>query len=420
MADRQRVSLYALARACFWALPAPMRTQLHGVRHVLARWLRRRKGAAVPEGEDLDWAAFQRAALQGTEAPRIIIFETNTDWGILLFQRPQHMALALGRIGCVVIFKTTGDGVVGFREVARNVWLANDRAVPAIPGAVHCFYSTSLLASAADMQAARRHGPVVYEYVDHIDASISGGRAAMRRLQTLKKAAFEGAADLVVASATALYDEAVQQRGFVHCACIRNGVDVMHYREAPRLDVIPQEAFRAFRAQHRRIVGYFGAIAPWLWFDILDKISAQMADVGFVFIGPDYSGCVPRLPQRSNVLYLGAIPYTDLPAYGCLFDACFIPFSLGDVARSTSPLKLYEYFALEKPVVVTADMRECVAYPEVFSGGNAEELVAALERALARKNDTSFRAKLGALADANSWDVRATAYVAALSRLDDA
>ncbi|MBB5020523.1 hypothetical protein HNQ59_003844 [Chitinivorax tropicus] len=338
------------------------------------------------------------------------------DWGVLLFQRPHHMALALGRVGCLVIFKTNGDDIAGFRQVGMNVWIANDPAVVNIRNAAHVFYSTSLLAAAEDIFAASKQGIVIYEYIDHIDASISGGRSSLRRLQHLKQAAFDGAADIIVSSAAALHREAIAQCGEGQCVLIPNGVDVQHYQDVRHLSVTLPECLTVFKKKHPRIIGYFGAIAPWLWYEVIEEVSALMSDVGFVFIGPDYSGCVPQLPRSANTLYLGAVDYAVLPAYARLFDLCFIPFRPGEVARSTSPLKLYEYFALEKPVVVTTDMNECTAFPEVFAGSNSAELVEAIDRAFGVCNDTVYRNRLRALADVNDWNIRAAAY---LTKLDE-
>lgn len=324
------------------------------------------------------------------------------------------MAVALGRLGCLVIYKTTGDGVTGFRQVSENVWLANDQSVNTIPNAVRCFYSTSQLSSKDELLAAQARGRVVYEYIDHIDASISGGLASLRRLENLKSAAFDGGADIIVASAKVLYKEALDQCGESRCVYVSNGVDTDHYRIEGTVSVVLPDTLLIFRRKHEYIVGYFGAIAPWLWYEVIKEVAEQMPHIGFVFIGPDYSGCVPKLPRQSNVLYVGAVEYAVLPAYARLFDACFIPFKPGEVARSTSPLKLYEYFALEKPVVVTGDMLECIVYPEVFSGSDAHELVDAIDKALSASAEEAFRERLRELASANTWSVRAEAYLKAL------
>jgi hypothetical protein len=116
------------------------------------------------------------------------------------------------------------------------------------------------------------------------------------------------------------------------------------------------------------------------------------------------------------VLYLGAVAYDILPAYAMRFDVCFIPFSPGPIAQATSPLKLFEFFALGKPVVVTADMQECTAFPEVFSGADVSTLVKAIEEAFAVGEHSDYREAVLRLAIANTWDVRAEAYLDLLGR----
>ncbi len=418
MAVEKRFTIYNIARSCFWVLPAPLRNRLHGIRHSLVRWFRSRPVRAVDGKNDLSWYEFRNAVLDKHTHREVLILEPSVDWGILLFQRPHHMALALGRIGCLVIFKTTGDGVVGFRQVRENVWLANNPEVDTIPYAVRCFYSTSQLLEAEDIHAAGYHGRVVYEYIDLIDASISGGRDSLRRLEGLKRAAFEGGADIVVASAGMLYEDAVAHCGPERCVLIPNGVDTLHYRDVKHFVGIHEEALNAFRQNYSRVVGYFGAIAPWLWYEVIDEVASLMPDVGFVFIGPDYSGCVPKLPKKVNVLYHGPVSYEVLPAYARMFDVCFIPFRPGDIALSTSPLKLFEYFALEKPVVVTGDMKECIRFPEVFSGTDAAELTLAFNQAFDECDSPSYRARLRDIAEANTWDVRAGTFLTALQKID--
>jgi len=405
-------SLYSFARSCFWSLPTPLRDSLHGVRHALVRRFRAQPAIVEQRVADLDWSEFCNVALRGVSHRAIIIVEPCIDWEGTLFQRPQQMALALGCLGCLVIYKTNGDGLTGFRQMAENVWIAHDSAVNTIPNAVRIFYSTASLTKLKDFHAACRQGRVVYEYIDSIDESLFGEEGIIRHLHLLKQAAFNNA-DVIISSATVLYEEVLVHGKVRNCALVPNGVDVQHFRNVRSLAVYP-EFLCDFRKNHKRVVGYFGAIAPWLWYEVIDQVSALMPDVGFVFIGLDYPGCAQKLPQRGNVIYIGTVNYAVLPVYAQLFDVCFIPFRPGDVARTTSPVKLFEYFALEKPVVVASDMNECVAFPEVFAGGDAIELTAAINQAFAVCGEESYCIKLRKLADANSWNVRAMAYLSAL------
>ncbi|MEG7362342.1 hypothetical protein [Pseudomonas citronellolis] len=408
--------LYDLARRAFWLMPAALRNHLHGLRHSLVRWFRTSTHRSQYQLGDLTWEAFRLGPLSGQWRGPILIFETNLDWAITLYQRPHHLALALARCGCLVLYKTTGDGVSGFRPINENLWLVNDGNLDNLSGAVRCFYSTSLFATDRDLLAAKSVGITVYEYIDHIDAAISGGQANLRRLQALKKAAFEQA-DLVVSSARLLLEEAEEQCGVERSFSLPNAVDIQHYDHGKLQVSSVSRQLLEFRKRYTDVIGYFGAIAPWLWYDLIDQVSRLLPGKGFVFIGPDYSGCVPRLPKRENILYLGPVNYKDLPAHAELFDVCFIPFVTGEIAQSTSPLKLFEYFALEKPVVVTSDMLECTAFEEVFVGSNAQEVAACIENALAKREDRDFKSRLRSLALANSWDVRAQSYISRIESL---
>lgn len=404
---------YRFVKAFFWSLPGPLRERLHGLRHRFVRLCRTRRAAhASLSAKDIAWADFCSQVLDGGDSSKpVIVFEPTIDWGVTLFQRPQHMAMALGRKGHIVLYRTTGDGVREVQSIAPNVWLVGTPEVDDLKGAVWCVYSTASLSSPEQMARRGKYGRVVYEYIDHIDSAISGGKTEIQRLLALKKAACSGQADYLVASARALYAELSASCIDIPIAYIPNGVDVAHFRDPRHAQTAIPESYLAFRQRYRKLVGYFGAIASWLWFDIMAQLAEQLPDVGFVYIGPDYGGCAGKLPRGSNVLYLGAVDYDDLPAYAMHFDVCFIPFSPGPIAQTTSPLKLYEYFALEKPVVVTSEMLECTSFPEVFSGADLPTLIKAIDAAFDAGTLSSYRESVLRLANENTWDMRAETYI---------
>ena len=131
-----------------------------------------------------------------------------------------------------------------------------------------------------------------------------------------------------------------------------------------------------------------------------------MRDVGFLFIGPLYD--INRFPLRGeNVYWTGKVDYEILPAYVKHYTIGWIPFKPGPIAQATSPLKLFEYFASGKPVVVTHDMIECTQFDVVFSGSGTTELKDAIERAISKSNDKQFIAQLKALSTEHTWERRA-------------
>lgn len=411
--NRKSIS-YSILKSMYWYLPSFARKALEGPKHAIVR--RYQAGGSRPSisssnANDLTWEQFKNTVLVNRDKYKgIFIQELSIDWNVPLYQRPQHVSAAMARLGYLVIYRTgnwSGDDVNGFREVLNNVWITNSSEVDGIENAVRSIYSTAFCLTVDYVSKFKNNSVLVYEYIDHIDPEISGDDKNIQLLMDLKKFAFEGGVDYIVASANQLYDEAVEAIGNDRVLLAQNGVDTRHYRNPEHRQVNLPNELDEFCNEYKHIVGYFGALAPWLWYDVINELTKKRKDIGFVFIGPDYYGGAAKLSKGENVLYLGSVDYKILPAYGQKFDVCFIPFKPGDIAQTTSPLKLFEYFALEKPVVVTSYMRECVQYPEVFRGSDVEELSNALDDAIKINQDPSFKQCLANLADQNDWDQRA-------------
>jgi hypothetical protein len=78
---------------------------------------------------------------------------------------------------------------------------------------------------------------------------------------------------------------------------------------------------------------------------------------------------------------LGLKPHSDLPAYLAHFDVCIIPFEASELIQATSPLKVFEYLAMGKPVVATL-MRELEGLPYVLVSKTDEEFLQNIGKAL--------------------------------------
>lgn len=401
----------------FWGGPYTIRKIFNWI-IVLPKHLQARNSSRALNALDIGWDEFDKYILsQRDKFKGVFIQEFVMDWNVPLYQRPQHIALAFSRLGYLVVYKVpswTNENVDGYREVAKNVWLTNKSDVNNAPlrNAVWSFYSTSsALDFDLEMEKRSERGKVIYEYIDQIDPQISGSPEHIQNLLKLKDFAFAGGADFVVASARKLEAEAITAAGRKKVILAPNGVDTKHYRKSiHRFTRLPRN-YLNFLKKHKKIVGYFGAIAPWLWYEKIAEIASARPDIGFVFIGPNYyvDGGIDKLSNADNILCLGPVDYKILPAYARQFDVCFIPFKPGEIAQTTSPLKLYEYFALEKPVVVTSDMLECVAFKEVFSGNTTHALLQAIDAAFQVKDDPRFKSRLAQLADDNNWESRVKA-----------
>lgn len=362
---------------------------------------------SMPGATDLSWSQFEANVLVHRDKYKgVFVQSVAIDWTVPLFQRPQHIASAMGRSGYLVIYETRSldrDNLRGVRYMGDNVWLVNASESAHLKGVLRSIYSTAYAVVPEYGPHLLEGNTVIYEYIDHIDPAISGN--TVESLLKLKNYAFSGDADYIVASSKALVDESVTAVGKEKVLFVANGVDCQHYRKDWSHIALPDD-YTIFLKKYKRIVGYFGALAPWLWYEVLEELSIRMPECGFVYLGPDYFGGSNKLPKSDNVIWLGPISYSILPAYSQYFDVAIIPFEPGEIARTTSPLKLFEYFAMEVPVVVTSAMDECTIYPEVFSASSIEEYVEKIQQAFDVKDDSNYQARLRAMADENDWMAR--------------
>ena len=345
---------------------------------------------------------------------RIFVQSPIIDWFVPLYQRPQHMALAMARQGYLVFYMTAntlGDRAHGFHEVEPNVFITNQPVHLMVDGALVSFYSTvaTLLAwQGRVMDSMRARGnAVLYEYIDHIDPEISFHTTD--RLAKQLALVDDRHVDLVLASAQALRAEISERVERTPVAYVPNGVDTAFYRSIVDADdraTVPP-GMREAVAAGRPIVGYFGALAPWLWYPVMNELARVRPDLSFVYIGPDYLNGSAKLESLPNVYQLGAIDYALLPYHAQHFDVALIPFKPGDIAKTTSPLKLFEYFALGKPVVVTDGMLECQQFDEVLAASSVAEYSARIDAALQLARDPAYVRRCREHAEHNNWDVRA-------------
>lgn len=174
---------------------------------------------------------------------------------------------------------------------------------------------------------------------------------------------------------------------------IPHGVDVEHFSHAEsnnRLDEVSKP-----------IIGFFGAISPWLDFELLFKMAISKEDWSFVFIGPcDVD--VSSFKELKNVHFIGKVPYEELPAYAVQFDVGIIPFLINDLTISVNPLKLLEYLACGIPVVST-ELPEVRKFAEhVYIARDTADFIRSVEQALS-ENSVEMSIKRRAIAQNYSW-----------------
>lgn len=345
------------------------------------------------------------------QAVGYVVLPHSIGWQASLFQRPQQMALALARQGYLVFYGLdhyTREETDGFRWVAPNVHLFSMdppfldilKGVPR-PLAITYVYNFRFV--------RHLHEPItVFEHIDELE--VFTATHPMEHLHQWYEDAITEA-DLVSASAHDLL-ATVRKRRPDAILC-QNGVDFDHFGA-----IRPGPAPPDFPQRDRPIIGYYGAMAEWLDYPLLDHAAAKLPEFDFVFIGPNYDKSMDDQPVfgRENVHWLGPKTYADLPDYLAHFTVATIPFVLNEVTHAVSPVKLHEYLAGGKPVVTTA-MREASTYDILRIAANPDEWVEHLVAAALESDDPQQRQRRQMTARANTWDQRVGTLIDAAARL---
>jgi hypothetical protein len=330
-----------------------------------------------------------------------VIFLPSVGWKIPSAQRPHLLAREFSRQGYVSIFDCSNayDDVNGFKEIEPNLFLFRG------PADMLSEIKDPILWALTYNFDRKKDYPssvcTVYDLIDDFDVFVYD-RAFLER----NHAWALRDATVVTSVARRLHEEIVATRP--DALYLPNGVE--DWRFADNSSLLPDDPdIAALCREGKPIAGYYGSMAEWFDYDLLEAVSCLRPDWNFLLIGPTFDlslrECGRRMLKRPNVRWIGFREYASLPGYLRLFDAAMIPFVINNVTLSTSPLKLYEYFAGGKPVITT-QLPECQAFSEVHIVRDAEEFSEALDVARREGEDEGFREHLRTLGSENSWSVR--------------
>ncbi|MCK5605628.1 glycosyltransferase, partial [Candidatus Pacearchaeota archaeon] len=131
---------------------------------------------------------------------------------------------------------------------------------------------------------------------------------------------------------------------------VPNGVEAEHFSLVIQRGLpIPED----MRNLKRPVIGYVGAVAEWLDFDLIAYAAQRKKDFSFVFIGPLLGVKEARYRHITNLHFLNTKPYQVLPNYMKQMDVMILPFKINELTKSVDPVKAYEYLAAGKQVVAT-------------------------------------------------------------------
>ncbi len=213
-------------------------------------------------------------------------------------------------------------------------------------------------------------------------------------------------ADVVLCSARGLYD-AKRASAMGPIELVRNGADVEDFLPSGR--AVPAD----LATLPRPVIGYVGAVAEWVDFELLRAVALARPGWSIVLVGPVFRGqsmgdarALAPIIGLPNVHLFGPRPYAEVPAYVEAFDVATIPFVLNGLTADTNPIKVYEYLAAGVPVISTP-LPEVEQMTGVSVAGDAGAFVRAVEESLSTRHDADSTATRIAAARENSWEARA-------------
>lgn len=185
---------------------------------------------------------------------------------------------------------------------------------------------------------------------------------------------------------------------------IQNGVDTVRF--SPYQDLEKTEISHISNP----IIGFIGVLFKYLDYPKIERTIIENPNYEFIFIGriEDNVG-VNMINKYPNVRLLGYKSPSKIPHYLANFDVCLNPFKIDEVGNHVSPLKIFEYMAMGKPIVSStiSDFKEFLGIDHstliYWSNPDEDNYTDAINNAL-KEESYLLREKRRAFAEDNSWD----------------
>lgn len=368
--------------------------------------------------------------LNSNDFERIVLWRSSFGYHVELFQRPQHIANNLAKNNSLVLYEVTTmtDRVKTIKKLSNNLYLVNynnillnrilmqELAKSQKPKYVQ-LYSTDWKLSVENIKNYIAKGfKFIYEYIDDISPELAGTKNLPQNIIDKYEFAMSNDEVIVVTTADLLKKDVVEHRGEKNLVVSSNGVDYDFFQSFDE-DYEFEDEFKEILEKGKPIVCYYGALAKWFDYELIKKIG-ETDKYSVVLFGIKYDESFDEnLKDEKNIYFLGARDYKVLKNYARKCDILTIPFKINNITRATSPVKVFEYMALNKPIVTT-DMNECRKYKSILIGKDHQSFIDMLDKALKSAYDKNYIAVLDKEAKENDWYMKASAIIELLKKYE--
>ena len=180
-------------------------------------------------------------------------------------------------------------------------------------------------------------GLVIYDCMDNYVPMVS--KEIKEQVKTLERDLVKRA-DIIFASSNYLQDYVLKDKTSY---LVRNGYNCT--KSSPPLETGIKKTYT---------IGYFGTIAEWFDFNLLENSLNIFDNVEYRLVGPNAANYI----GKKRLLLEGVVQHSELGAKIKDYDALIMPFVVNDIILAVDPVKLYEYISFGKCVI-------SVWYPEI-------------------------------------------------------
>jgi glycosyltransferase involved in cell wall biosynthesis len=181
---------------------------------------------------------------------------------------------------------------------------------------------------------------------------------------------------------------------------VPSAADVAHFQSTSAVDPLVSQI------PYPRL-GVVGTLDARLDADLLEKTALSQPDWHLILIGQWHPERINLnlLLKLPNVHYLGWQPFARLPALLNGIDVFLIPYVLTEMTKYISPIKLYEYLAVGKPIVSTHLPEVSIFKEHICIAGNSQEFIHLIREALTNDTPDQVIARRN-LSRQHSWESR--------------